>query len=248
MNRYIALSVLILTGIAATYFCNPPEPSIAIQSQAITVNNELGLAPSQAITDYVKPFKDSLDSQMNVVICYAPEDMTKGRPQSLLSNFVADLLLQQANKLIPTHIAVVNMGGLRYPILKGDITVRSIFAVMPFENAFVVVSMSGDAIWQLATEIVKVEGEGFAGMHIVVKEGELAQVMINGKPLDKRASYSLATSDYLLTGKDGLTALLQHKVIVESTIKIRDLILNHIRELTENGKQITATIDDRYVE
>jgi 2',3'-cyclic-nucleotide 2'-phosphodiesterase (5'-nucleotidase family) len=244
-KNYVILLLVIAIG-ATTYFVWQPTQQVSIRSEAILVNAEVGLTPCLSVQEFVQPYKDTLDSQMNTVIGYAPQDMTVGRPQSLLSNFVADLLLERANKIMPTDISIVNMGGLRYPILQGDVTIRSVFAVMPFENAFLIVGMQGDAIWQLANEIAASKGEGFAGMQLVLNKNGLKELYVQGKPLDKNASYRVVTSDYLLTGKDGMTALLQHKVLVDSSIKIRDAMIEHIISLTKEGKHISSVIDTRY--
>ncbi|MBP9648032.1 MAG: 5'-nucleotidase C-terminal domain-containing protein [Paludibacteraceae bacterium] len=246
MSKLYILLVFVLGVGLVTYFVRQPSQQITIHSEAILVNADVGLSPCVAIDEFVQPFKDTIDSEMNTVIGYAPQDMTVGRPQSLLSNFVADLLLERANTIIPTAISVVNMGGLRNSIKKGDVTVRSVFAVMPFENECVIVEMSGEAIWQLANEIVAVKGEGFGGMQVVVKNNTLQQAYVQGKLLDRKASYRVVTSDYLLTGKDGLTALLQHKVLVNPAIKVRDVILEHIVNETKQGKPIIAEMDNRY--
>ena len=246
MSKLYILLVFVLGVGLVTYFVRQPSQKITVYSEAILVNADVGLSPCVAIDEFVQPFKDTIDSEMNTVIGYAPQDMTVGRPQSLLSNFVAYLLLERANTIIPTAISVVNMGGLRYPIMKGDITVRSVFAVMPFENECIIVSMTGDAIWQLANEIVEANGEGYSGMQLIVKKNILQRVYVQGKPLDKTATYRVITSDYLLTGKDGLTALLQHKVLVNPAIKMRDVILEHIVNETKQGKPIIAEMDNRY--
>ncbi len=235
----VLLSVFLLS-------CNK-EKTIIIQSEALPVNADVGVQPCSEMLQYIQPYKDSLDSQMNTIIAYAPKDLTAGKPQSLLSNFVADLLLQRANELHPTDIAVVNVGGLRSAIPQGDVLVRSIYAVMPFENNFVIVKMQGWAIAELAQNIISVNGEGFAGMKIQVKNGTLAKLSINDADFDKEKTYTLVTSDYLLSGKDGLHALVNHEKLLEPNEKIRDVIMQHVIALHQQKKMVEAKIDDRYV-
>lgn len=71
--------------------------------------------------------------------------MDKGNPESLLSNLVAGVLQQAAVRVLgkPADMGLVNMGGLRNILPKGDITVGEIFEILPFENSLCVLTMKG---------------------------------------------------------------------------------------------------------
>ena len=48
----------------------------------------------------IMPYSLGIDSVMNEVLCISNMEMTKGKPESLLGNFVSDLCLKQFSTLL----------------------------------------------------------------------------------------------------------------------------------------------------
>ena len=94
------------------------------------------------ITAMIAPYKIGIDSVMNKVLCISKIEMTKGKPESLIGNFVCDLCLQQYSNM--ADICVMNNGGLRSILPKGEITKGMIFELMPFENELVILELGSD--------------------------------------------------------------------------------------------------------
>lgn len=65
-------------------------------------------------------------------------------------SFVADAMLEA----VKADIAFINFGGLRQPILKGDLTVESAFMVQPFDNRIEILIMTGTQIKDLVERSV----------------------------------------------------------------------------------------------
>ena len=66
----------------------------------------------------IMPYRLGIDSIMNEVLCISDIEMTKGRPESLLGNFVSDLCLKQFSN--QADICIMNTGGLNIS-LKGEL-------------------------------------------------------------------------------------------------------------------------------
>ena len=81
---------------------------------------------------------------MYEVIGSSEQKMDKGHPESLLSNLVAEVLRQAATKVQdkPADMGLVNMGGLRNILPAGDITVGTVYEILPFENSLCVMKMN----------------------------------------------------------------------------------------------------------
>ena len=247
LYKRVAFLLCCILGIMF-FFLLKGENRKQISSEAILLDSTYSCNSCDTIIQFLLPYKDSLDNCLNKVIGFSKEDMNAGRPESLLSNFVADLLLEKANEIVPTDIAIVNLGGLRSNISKGNITVRNIYAVMPFENTFSIVDLEGKYVMQLAQEIASVGGEGFAGMKIGTRNKKAVEILVDNFPLDVNKTYRVATSDYLLTGKDHMLALVHYVNERKTSLKIRDVITNHIEELTQKGDSVSATLDGRMYE
>ena len=106
------------------------------ENEIIPVIEKSDLQVNKIISEY----KYGIDSVMNEVLCYSKLEMNKGKPESLLGNFVSDLCLEQFSN--EADICIMNNGGLRNILPKGNVTKGDIYKLMPFENELVVVELT----------------------------------------------------------------------------------------------------------
>ena len=187
------------------------------------------------ITAMISPYKIGIDSVMNKVLCVSKIEMTKGKPESLLGNFVCDLCLQQYSNM--ADICVMNNGGLRSTLPKGEITKGMIFELMPFENELVILELGSDDYIQLLQYITKRGGEPFAGVNIIMDEkgSVLSQSLdLNGGKI------RVLTSDYLANGGDKMS-FFKGKKQKKVGIKLRDAIINYCI----SKENISSKLDNR---
>jgi len=209
-------------------------------------------ASAQVLADkeyqnYLLPYKNQIDKQMNVVIGQAAETMRGHAPESLLSNFSADVYRKVASDYLKSEvdIAIVNLGGLRTEIPKGDITVRKIFELMPFENELVIIYLRGDKLNELCQYFASMGGEGISGLRMKIKNDKAEDITINGETLDKSKLYSIATNDYLAGGNDKMTVLALNEKRINTSIKVRNLLIDYIKAETAKGNSIQSKLDYR---
>ena len=197
----------------------------------------------------IAPYKKQLDAKMNEVIGNAPVELTEADHQSTLGNFIIDLILVQSEKVFGKSIdmAVVTNGGLRTPIPAGDITLGNIYELMPFNNEIVVLELKGESIIKMMHYAAFKGNAVFAGVTYQVKYGQTEEIRIGGKPFDYDKTYTLAVSDYLAGGGDKMTFLTEATQTHQTGLLFRDAIINHIRELTAEGKKVEGKIDNRVV-
>ena len=143
----------------------------------------------------------------------------------------------------PVDIAIVNIGGMRCNWAQGDITMRHVFELMPFDNELVVLTLSGKDILDLCQVFAQTGGEGAAGMQIKVKNGIVTKATIAGKAIQPAAYYTVATSDYLSQGNDRMVPLKNSINVWKSNLKIRDLYMEYIQQV----KVVQAKVDGRFV-
>lgn len=193
--------------------------------------------------------RQAVDSIKRPVIGEAAMDLEKHIPESPLMNFAADALLVMAREVTGERvdIAITNKGGLRSNISAGEISFGDIYNVFPFENTLALLTLDGEQLLQLCREIASVHGEAISGMRLVITAGgELVSATVDGKPIDTACSYRIATSDFLSQGNDKMTALaLGTEREIRSDITIRDLMVRYIKNLTAEGKAVSAECDGR---
>ncbi len=100
---------------------------------------------------------------MDVVLAYSPEimDKSKGEWQTTIGNLMAEMTLEMGNPVFAKRtghnidICLLNHGGIRAALPKGNITTRTAFEIMPFENSLIVVELKGAQIREMAEYILK---------------------------------------------------------------------------------------------
>lgn len=186
---------------------------------------------------------------MYEVIGVSEATMDKGRPESLLSNLVAEVLRLSADRVLKhsADIGIMNMGGLRNILPQGDITVDAVFEILPFENSLCVLTMKGTEMKRLMEVIASLHGEGLSGAHLeITKDGKLLKATVQGKEIEDDKDYTVATIDYLADGNDGLTPLANaDKRECPDGMTLRGLFLDYVRQQTAAGKKITSKLDGR---
>lgn len=220
-----------------------------VEGNMITIDSSWDANPDQKATKVLKPYKAKVDEMMYEVIGTSEMKMDKGKPESLLSNLVASVLQQAAVQVLgkPADMGLVNMGGLRNILPKGEITVGEVFEILPFENSLCVLTMKGADMKRLFKAIASLRGEGISGICLeITDKGELLNATIGGKQVEDDQLYTVATIDYLADGNGRMNAFLQAvKRECPEDATLRGLFLDYIRKQTAEGKVITSKLDGR---
>jgi len=203
------------------------------------------------IARIIGEYKPEMDRLMQEVIGFSEFEMSSGRPESLLSNFAADALLDEARNLTgkgDVDLALTNFGGLRATIPAGDIKRYHIFATFPFENSLVILDMPGKSVREMFESFASRRGEAFSHtVKMVARDKVLTSLLINGEPVDDNKIYRLATIDFLLDGGDSMR-MLKDAVATEYTgVVLRDIMISYIEKQTKAGKKIATYITNRAV-
>lgn len=202
-----------------------------------------------SIVKYYQPFKDKMQVEMNRVVGQTAKELTKpSDPETLMGNYFSDALLKEGLKKDPNiQFTLSTKGGLRTTFPEGNITVGQVFELMPFENEMVVLQLNGQSVKELIDFVVKKDGEPVAGLRMKIKNGVASDITIAGQLFDPSKTYTLLTYDYLADGGDELDFLKRAVSRRDIGIKVRDALLENIKDLTAQGKKIDAQLDGRII-
>lgn len=193
-----------------------------------------------AIEDFIKPYREHIDKDLNTVLAYAPQTLDKsGQWQSTIGNLLADVTLQKTNFVFNSRekknidICLLNHGGIRSIIPKGNVTARTAFEVMPFENTSIVVALKGEQILEMANYIIsEKKPHPLSGMTFVIDKNNLAKnILIQGKELDNNATYYVVTSDYLSNGGDKMDFFKKGIALYDLDYKLRNILIDYFKEV-----------------
>ncbi|KJF42774.1 hypothetical protein LH29_19835 [Draconibacterium sediminis] len=204
------------------------------------------------IVELYTPYKNILEKDMNRVLAISENELVKDKPESLLTNFLADLLLEQGAVVANSQqlnlkpaVSFFNYGGIRSALPKGEITVGNIFELMPFENELVLLELKGDKMQAFLDYIADHGGGSVGGVQMVIAGDKATEVKIGGEEINADKSYWLVTNDYVAAGGDGLEMLAENEQFVNTGEKIRDVIIDYLEELADNNQQVNPKLDGR---
>ena len=222
-----------------------------------------------AVLAIVGKHRQRLDAVLEEKIGEASADLdgvNVRRQETNLGNLVADIIRKTAG----ADAGLINGGTIRTSIRKGDIRVKDVYSVLPFESYPVAIRLTGkqmrDALEHGVSGIA--EGAGrfpqVSGIRLSYRpEGALGprieSLTVGGEPVDDGKVYSVATIDFLAAGGDGFRSfgdairsagtssqeagrLTGDAIVFNDTSRwLRDILSDHIRET----KQIAPSVEGR---
>lgn len=189
-------------------------------------------------------------ARVKEVIGYSTNPMFSYYPESELSNWFIDLLMDKTARLAgkKVHIGITNFGGIRVDMPQGQIILDDMLSMFPFRNYLTYIEHTGKQIRAILEEMAATRFEVLGGVKVVADGGKIVSVEIDGEPLDDDKVYGLATISFLLEGGDNLSlAENALSVTVYEDVPIIDAVLEHIRTETEAGRPIEYKTDGRVV-
>lgn len=254
MNEWIrkyGLKTVMGAGLLLLAGCQSNYSLVRVEGGRVPITAVYDEYPDKEAEKLVEHYKEKVDSIMSPVIGYATATLTAYRPESPLSNLIADVLRDGAKQLTgqPADVAVMNMGGIRNALPEGNITYGTIYEIAPFENALCVVTMDGATLETLFSQIASVHGEGISGAQLVItSDGKLEEAKVGGRKIEKDKEYTIATIDYLAEGNDKLEAFrdARSKQVSKKHL-LRNLLLDYVAKCEKEGRVIQAETENRII-
>lgn len=250
MKPYLKVSFLVLITFLAGCKNEPLEPA-NIEGQRISINDEI--KPDSAIINYIKPYKEHLNTTLDSVVAYNPTTLSKtdGELNTGIGNLMADIVMAQANPVFKSRqdrnidFVLLNHGGIRAELPKGDVTARSAYQLMPFENEIVVIEITGKKVKEMLhyLEVAKT-AHPVSGIQLKAdRDYKIYDAKINGEPIEDSKTYFVATSDYLQHGGDNMKFFANPVNVYPVDYKIRNAIIDFFNKTDT----IKAKKDNRYI-
>ncbi|MBD5337414.1 MAG: bifunctional metallophosphatase/5'-nucleotidase [Bacteroides sp.] len=212
------------------------------------------------IVSFLEPYKARVDSVNNRVIAHSAYDLsnrerTGGYPNwiadfaSWYGDVVTDSLRSAGVDIAPVDFAIMNVGGIRASMPKGDVTEGQILSTFPFANHMVITRVKGSDIKDALSVAARKGGEGVSKEVRVVSDadGKLREVYIDMEPLDPEREYNVMTIDYVAQGNDDLTGFGRGELLWSDPQEMSAQVMRYVNLLTEMGLPIAPDLAPRFV-
>lgn len=170
-------------------------------------------SPSDPATEaYLSGFLKEEEERLGATVGRLPRALSGDRV--LLRTGEAPLgdLLTDAMRLASgADLAFLNGGAIRAGLPAGAVTGRDLYACLPFFDSLTTVELSGADVKALLDRCAAMPREdppgGFlqvSGLTVRYEGGRAREVRVGGSPLDPARTYTVACTQFLLSGGDGL--------------------------------------------
>lgn len=187
--------------------------------------------PNPEIAGLVAGYEAELSEALDVEIGTTAIELDSRRAsvrsmETAIGNVITDAMRAATG----ADVALTNGGGIRADKIYEPgttLTRRDVFSELPFGNATVLVTISGEdlkaALEHGYARLPEASGAfpQISGMSVVVDPAEapgsrVVSITVGGEPLDPAKTYRLATNDFLLRGGDGYTMLANGETLVDA--------------------------------
>lgn len=256
MNRLHTISISAAAALALAFAsCSTAQYRVAsVERSRILIDSRYDNSTDPEVVrtnNALLERKKLVDAEMNPVQGHAAENLWVKRPESPLSNLLADILVWGGAKFNEQpDFAVYNMGGIRAALSKGTVTRGNILDVAPFDNKICFITLSGADVLELFGQIAMRHGEGLShSLRLTATaDGKLVSATINGKPVDPNAKYRVATLDYLAQGNDHMEAFRKKTDVVSPTGEennMRHIIEQYFKAADAKGEAVSCAVEGR---
>ena len=193
------------------------------------------------IENYIKPFRENINKDLDSVLAYCPVtlDKSNGKWQTALGNLLADVSLKLGNTVFQTRenktidICILNSGGIRSILPKGNVTSRTAFEIMPFENSMVVVALKGEQIFEMVSYFIATKKpHPLSGITFAISKDNMAKnILIHGQTVEKEKTYYVGTNDYLANGGDNMIFFKKGIQRFDLNYKLRNILIDYFKEV-----------------
>lgn len=197
-------------------------------SQAISVHPiSTAVKPDERLERRVQAINDEIASRLGVRLGTLPLDHIRTRHQ--IGEMVAGIFREHYG----TDMALVQSGGIRADLTDGDITLRDIYSILPYENRIIPVRLPGRSIRRLIEKAVNDGADAaLAGVEVTSSDEGLI-IYVNGVHLDNSRDYTIALSEYVTSGGGGFDVISESSYMMplDKADKDSDILIKYFTAL-----------------
>jgi len=231
-----------------------------------------GGVSNTAVNTIVEKYSKKVDAVLDETIGEAFTDLdgeSVRQQETNLGDIIADIIKNAAH----ADVAIIGGGSIRTSIKKGEIKIKHVYSVSPFNNYVVAVKLTGRQILEALEHGVSAIEEGggrfpqVSGLSFVYSRSapvgsRVKEVSIKGQKTDPDKEYVVATDDFLAAGGDGYKVFGEavraskdysvdggmmkgEKLAYSNSGKwVRDVVVDYIKD----RKKISSAVEGRIIE
>ena len=206
------------------------------------------VTPDPETLAIVKKYEAELAKELDVEIGSTAVELdsrsaTVRSQEAVIGNIIADAIRDSTG----AQLGIANGGGIRgnkvYPA-GSKLTRRDILTELPFGNTTVLVEITGAQVKEAfengvsqidnrAGRFAQISGGSYVFDPKAPAGQRITQFLVDGKPLDLNAKYTVAANEFILAGGDGYGSLNKGRTLIGATDGklMASVVMSYIRKL-----------------
>lgn len=218
------------------------------------------LAYSREMRDFLAPYRHVVDSVNSHVVAWSEVEMENGREVGPYANWtgdfaarfgrqVADSLRRAGVQVAPVAFGMMNVGGIRQPMVRGAVTEGQMLSTFPFSNRMRLIEIAGRDLLETMRIVAPKGGEAVSSEVRVVTDsaGRMERMLLDGADIDPDSTYVVSTIDYVANGNDDMTPMKRHREIWRDDREVSVRILEYLYDMTRLGLPVQADSSPRFI-
>ena len=206
-----------------------------------------------AMEAWLAPYKFKVDSVMNNVLGTSARDMKAGDIAS--QNWLCDAVMEmlpEISGIKKIDGVIMNKGGIRQSMPKGNVSEGLMGSMFPFDNRFMVLEVKGSDLLEALRVMATRGGDAVSKEFMVEYTGtndnpRITSAKLNGKKINPNKNYLIGTIDYLANGGDHMDALGKGARVFIDTVPYGEHMKDYIKKLTREGRVVNASDTPRMI-
>ncbi len=247
MNKIVQIFMIISLILS----CDNSKILVNTEGENISINS--GIETIKEVEEIINPYKLNLDKTMNQVLSFSVDNYSKndGDYNTAIGNLMADAIFELTNPVFKRRtgknidMVLLNHGGIRSILPKGNVTTKTAYKLMPFENSVVVVALKGSVVLEMTNYLkVSEKAHPISGLELVINaDNSYQKIQIGNTDVDSEKIYFVATNDYLYKGGDQMEFFKKSDTLYELNYKIRNVLLDYF----SINDTLNPKIDQRFI-
>ena len=195
---------------------------------------EKEIPEDKKMKDFLEPFYAKGQENLQKVIgktngIFVGERKFVRFQETNLGNLISIAQMSKTN----SELAVMNSGGIRDDLPKGEITYKDVLIVQPFGNTLCTVTLTGKELKDYLQVVGnKQKGTGafpqFSGVELYFEKDSLKKLKVAGKLVSDNKQYKLSLNSYIASGGDGYPKVTEHPTFVNTGYVDADMLQEYI--------------------
>ena len=206
------------------------------------------IEPDASLVQEITKFESKIDNLLDEVITTSKGKFSHSFMEESTIGFLIADSMREASK---ADVALTNSGGIKSVLNPGNVTLRNLYEILPFENNLITVELSGYELENLIELSLSDGKSGFlqsSGIECLYSPTNpsgcrIIQIDIGENPLELEATYTVAINDFMYTNSVDWPELAAGK-----NPQIKGMIRESFREYLKNRKSISPLEKMNYKE